>query len=343
MKSQNELGDHRIDARLPGESASAAQPASLHLDGLGVSLAWSERGEGVPVVCLHAAGQGSSDFRLLAEQSPAGCRLVLLDWPGHGASGDDSEPFTLDRCVSVLTGFFNVVGLRNAILLATEFGAAVALEFARRHPRRVSGLILCEPAGLVPSDSGKHSNEPRFHLLRLARKVLGMRPDRPGRPPAEAEDQRAAALHDGHSAQRAQAAQSLAPLQRELRAALEEATFPVLVVLAAEGRICPIDRFQPFYAGLLASLPFPAASLFQLAVVTGSRSPLWEDPERMANTLTGFATATLPLEEHRHFWTLSQEDWPARGMNQWECTHLECHAELALPVGMNPNKPAKQS
>jgi hypothetical protein len=74
----------------------------------------------------------------------------------------------------------------------------------------------------------------------------------------------------------------------------------------------------------------------RLAAFAGRRSPLVDDPERMARVVCGFAAATLPLEQHRHAWTLKHADWPARGLNQWSCAHPECRAELALPVGENP-------
>ncbi len=57
----------------------------------------------------------------------------------------------------------------------------------------------------------------------------------------------------------------------------------------------------------------------------------------MVRVVSGFAAATLPLVQHHHAWTLAQADWPARGLNEWRCTHAECRAGLALPVGENPD------
>src|SRR5580704_6250318 len=139
----------------------------LELDG--VSISWEESGEGVPVVCLHAAGHGARDFRLLQKESPAGCRLLLLDWPGHGRSTADSRSFTVERCVGVLTAFLNALGLRNAILLGSEFGAAVALAYAIQYPARVRGLVLCQPAGLLAAVSSRRPMRLGRNLRRGAR------------------------------------------------------------------------------------------------------------------------------------------------------------------------------
>src|SRR5579863_1860088 len=141
MRNQLKLDRHEASPADQDKAILGVKEGCAHLELDGISLAWEESGEGVPVVCLHAAGHGGRDFRLLQQEAPAGCRLLLLDWPGHGRSSADSRSFTVERCVGVLAGFLNSLGLRSAILLGSEFGAAVALAFAVQHPSRVRGLV----------------------------------------------------------------------------------------------------------------------------------------------------------------------------------------------------------
>jgi len=310
-----------------GESATR-----LELDG--VSLAWEESGEGVPVACLHAAGHGARDFKLLQAESPQGCRLLLFDWPGHGRSGPDSRSFTVERCVGLLGSFLSGLGLRSAVLLGSEFGAAVALAFAIHHPRRVRGLVLCQPTGLLPSHPATRSISLAQILRRRTGIFLRKRPD----DPAEREQLKVDRLESQHTLQRNQAALSILALEETLRSALAQALCPTLVALAAKNRNYPLKPFLRFLEPILSITPLEQPGRPKLAIFSGRFSPLWEEPARMARVLSEFAGATVPLDSHHHTWTLAAVDWPACGMNQWLCTHPGCHAAQSLPVEVNPNR-----
>jgi pimeloyl-ACP methyl ester carboxylesterase len=101
-----------------------------------------------PIVLLHGIGASASSYGFLMRRvRQASQRIVALDLPGHGLSA----PLRGERGHQL---FFDV-GCRMAsaaitepsILFGNSMGGVFALEFARRHPERVSGLVLCSPAG----------------------------------------------------------------------------------------------------------------------------------------------------------------------------------------------------
>jgi pimeloyl-ACP methyl ester carboxylesterase len=299
----------------------------------GVWLAIEEQGEGVPVVCLHHAGHGASDFHPLMEKSPADCHLVLVDWPGHGRSSDDQVPFTLERCVDLLGRLLNARGLRDAVLLGEDFGAAVAVAFAIEHPKRVRALALCEPAWISASRTARGAARLGPALKRGVRALLR----RKSRAPADQQAGRIERVKALHALQVNQAALSMAAHREALRSGLAGTRCPVLLALAEKSRTCPLKPLERFLATLLGPSKDERHARLKLAIFSGTRSPLWENPARVARVISGFACATQPLLAHRHSWTLAATDWPARGMNQWLCTHPGCKAAQALPVGGNPN------
>ena len=325
----------------PADVAAGPDMVTHRVEIDGVSLAWEDWGEGVPVVCLHGAGHSALDFRLLKNQSPAGCRLILLDWPGHGKSGPDSRgpdsrSFTVERCVALLADFLTAVGLRSAVLFGSEFGAAVALAFSMQYPARARGLVLCQPAGLIASDDDHRISWLSGAVRKPARALL----HKPQHTLAEMEQQRVETLEASHAMQRNQASLSMLALEETMRTGLSQTLCPTLVALAARSRAYPLRAFEQFLEPTLSVTPFDQPGRPKLAVFRGRLSPLWEDPGRMAQVLSGFACSTVSLESHRHSWTLAAADWPARGLNQWICTHPGCQAAQALPVEENPNLPA---
>lgn len=116
-----------------------------------VSLAYDDRGMGLPVIFLHAfplnrqmwAGEIQA---LLAEQR---YRLVALDWRGFGESEITSSPIkpvisSMVMFADDLAGLMDVLGIRQAVLCGLSMGGYVAFAFAEKYPQRLRSLILAD-------------------------------------------------------------------------------------------------------------------------------------------------------------------------------------------------------
>ncbi len=115
----------------------------------GPAIAYSDRGAGVPFICLHATGHGARDFEHLDAMLPAGFRVIAIDWPGQGRSGSDSRPASAGRYAELLAGIVETLKLERAVILGNSIGGAAAIEYAANNPERVAGLILADPGGLA--------------------------------------------------------------------------------------------------------------------------------------------------------------------------------------------------
>ncbi len=107
-----------------------------------------ERGQGVPVVALHAIGHGGGDFAALAERFSARCRFFLVDWPGHGRSPASIDP-SFHGYGALLAQLLPLLADEPVIVLGNSIGGAAAIDAAARAPERVRGVVLCDAGGLA--------------------------------------------------------------------------------------------------------------------------------------------------------------------------------------------------
>ena len=116
--------------------------AVVELDGRRVH--YRAGGSGPPVLLLHQSPQASSACVPLAELLLADHSVVLPDTPGFGMStplpGDDAP--TIQRFADALAEFCEALALPPAAVVGTHTGAQIALEFALRHPQRVTQVIF---------------------------------------------------------------------------------------------------------------------------------------------------------------------------------------------------------
>jgi pimeloyl-ACP methyl ester carboxylesterase len=280
------------------------------------------------VVCLHDAGGGSREFHPLVSRIPIGSQLLVLDWPGHGHSAEPVEhaEFSVERCSSLLNGVLHQLRIRQPILLGSGFGAAVAIRYAADHPTGVTGLALCQPAGLV-SSSPLSSNPAGKSNCAAAGKINS---------PARRQALRLEVVKPALRPLCEEANLSLRQSETVLRSVLKTLRSPVLFALSRESRAYPLQKYLDQLDPLLKSAP-----QHRFTVFTGGFNPIWDEPERFAQALTGFIQAQQPLSRHRHAWLLSAVDWPTRTMNLWKCVHPECPAEQVLPEVQNPNDVAQ--
>ncbi|MGH7893326.1 MAG: alpha/beta fold hydrolase, partial [Candidatus Binatia bacterium] len=79
-------------------------------------------------------------------------RVIAVDWPGQGNSGDDRHPPSAARYAELAMGALDALGIERAVVVGNSIGGAAALRMASARPERVSALVLENPGGLDPSD-----------------------------------------------------------------------------------------------------------------------------------------------------------------------------------------------
>ncbi|HKC14018.1 MAG TPA: alpha/beta fold hydrolase [Vicinamibacteria bacterium] len=123
-----------------------------------------EIGQGQPVIVLH--GGPDFDHRYLLPEMDRladSLRLIYYDQRGRGRSGDRVRPedVTLESEMGDLDTVRRHFGLGSVAILGHSWGTVLALEYAIRHPDRVSHLILMNPAPASNDDFMSYRKERR--------------------------------------------------------------------------------------------------------------------------------------------------------------------------------------
>jgi len=113
---------------------------------------YTEHGQGVPLVMLHANPGDSQDFEAVIPELSKHYRVLALDWPGYGQSSlpGKSEAIGVLFFYRVLREFLAKLALPPAFFIGNSLGGNVAARFAIEYPERVRGLILVAPGGFTP-------------------------------------------------------------------------------------------------------------------------------------------------------------------------------------------------
>ncbi len=270
---------------------AGAGAKSVTLDG--VRLAYRDEGAGPPVLCLHSIAHGSRDFEGLCERLRDRYRVLALDWPGHGASGDDFAPASAGRYAELLAGFVETLALPPLVLLGNSIGGAAALAYSAVHPSHVRALVLVDTGGLVPVGAAARlftSAMTRFFAAgaRGARwfpraYALYYRLVLPGAE-ARAQRERIVAAARESAPTLTEAWRSFGRPAADLRAAAAALDCPVLVAWAQSDRVIPLALNRRAIERIRG---------VELVTFPGGHAPFLECPERFHPVLEGFLARAL--------------------------------------------------
>jgi haloalkane dehalogenase len=154
---------------------SAVLPAARELARPAGVLRYIDHGTGPAVVCVHGNPTWSYYYRGLVKVLSDDHRVVVPDHLGMGRSATPATTryrYDLTARVDDLTALMDELAIgvdRPATLVVHDWGGAIALAWATRHPERIGRLVLCNTAAFPRLDG-----QPLPWLLRPARvPVLG--------------------------------------------------------------------------------------------------------------------------------------------------------------------------
>ena len=113
-------------------------------------------GDGPPIVVLHGGPDFDHNYLLPElDRLADSFQLIYYDQRGRGRSAGDvrADEVGIESEVSDLDGVRRHFGLDAVAVLGHSWGGVLAMEYAARHPGRVSHLILANTAPASAGDS----------------------------------------------------------------------------------------------------------------------------------------------------------------------------------------------
>lgn len=244
------------------------------------TMSYLEQGEGGVVLFLHGNPTAAYLWRNLMPFVSGSHRAIAVDLIGMGHSGKPDIAYSFADHARYLDAFVEAMGLERITLVGHDWGAALAWDFARRHPDKVVRLAFME--GVLPPAFPQPSYEAMgeemggmFRTMRDPQKgrrmimeenmfveqILPMMIDRPlgdaarseyGLPYRQIEERLPTWAWPREVPIGGEPAANVA-LMAGIRSFMDETKMPVLLAYAEPGVLVP-PQAVPFYTGLIENL-----------------------------------------------------------------------------------------
>lgn len=208
---------------------------------------FAERGDGPPVVLLHATLHDHADYDPVAGRLAASYRTIAVDWPGHGRS--DPPPDGV-RCgaelfAGVLADLVDELALAPAAVVGNSVGGYAAARLAIDRPHRVAALVSVNGAGFIRMTAVGRAFCRLLGTRALARRLMPAMVPRYMRPRTEFDTEitravAARARTEAGASVTAQLWRSFAEPGYDLRARAGEITAPTLLVWGTRDVVLPL-------------------------------------------------------------------------------------------------------
>src|SRR5919108_4592867 len=125
------------------------------VEGAGVPLHYTERGDGPAVLLVHGLASDAQALQPVAEAvAAAGARAIAYDRRGYGDSGapEPYEGTSVEEQAEDAAALLRALDAASAVVAGDGFGSLVALDLLKRHGALVRAVVLSNPGlfALVP-------------------------------------------------------------------------------------------------------------------------------------------------------------------------------------------------
>lgn len=256
----------------------------------GTIYAYTDRGEGPSLVFTHGLFVDRTIFDAQVAILAKSHRCIVLDMPGHGASGYRAGGWTLDDLADDLALMIAELSLGPVIFVGQSQGGMIGMRLAASRRGLVSGLVLIGTNAraeyperietwrdlrktLLDGDDGQ-----REAAFAMVQKRLNA-PEWLARESALAAEERRIML--GHDRNGVALALDAATLKRtDIRPLLKNITAPTLVICGDADRATPIELSQEMASAI-------AGSRLEVLAGVGHHAPL-EAPAAVTAALSRF-------------------------------------------------------
>jgi len=118
---------------------------------------YTDDGSGLPLLFIHAFPLNSSMWRAQRRDLSTFYRVLTFDLPGFGRGGPFPDAFSLDDAADMAVTLLDDRGIDRAVVCGCSMGGYIALSILRRHPERLSGLVLSNTRATADSPAAQQN------------------------------------------------------------------------------------------------------------------------------------------------------------------------------------------
>lgn len=118
----------------------------------GLCLAYSTRGAGRLIVCLHPVGTRRAFWEPLMDRLADRYRLIAVDFRGHGDSDTPQRGFTLDELADDVIELLRQQKASGAVVMGCSLGGMVTQAIALKAPELLSAVVIAD-TGYMQTDA----------------------------------------------------------------------------------------------------------------------------------------------------------------------------------------------
>ena len=133
----------------------------------GMTLAFNDRGTGLPIVFLHAFPLNRTMWAKQEDALSSQFRVITIDLRGHGESDAPLWHYSLDQAADDVHGLLDYLSIRQAAFVGLSMGGYILFAFHRKFADRVKGMVLADTRAQADTDEGK---QVRFDMAQIAYK-----------------------------------------------------------------------------------------------------------------------------------------------------------------------------
>lgn len=164
---------HTPAQHLAEHTAALADMGAAHTDDTMIAtrvgpLHVRQVGSGPPAVLWHSLFVDSASWRHVEQSLSADRRLILIDGPGHGASGDSGKPYTMRDCAEAALDVLDALGVAEPVdWVGNAWGGHVGMILAAAHPERLRSLIAIGAPVAAYTPAGERETRLLLAVYRL--------------------------------------------------------------------------------------------------------------------------------------------------------------------------------
>jgi len=130
-----------------------------------INLAYSDEGQGPPVVFLHAFPLNRTMWAPQVAGLSDRHRIVTIDLRGHGESDAPMWRYTLDRFAEDVSGLLEYLDIAKATFVGLSMGGYILFALYRKSPALFHALVLADTRATADTPDAKAA---RFSMAQIA-------------------------------------------------------------------------------------------------------------------------------------------------------------------------------